>query len=255
MIKRVSLIFMCCMAGLYQPASADTIKMGYFVLKPHLYVAEDSITPQGSAIAYFNDFAEKMGYEVEWTGPLPFLRLLTYLEDGTLDGSLMIAKNDSRKKFLYYATMPFYAVQSILVLKKEHPLDLISSINDLQGFRIGSLSGVNLSPFMKRYAEMFQFDFIGGENWFEQNIQKLILGRIDAIYGQNAVTPLYEATILDLDESIKILALPEPPSYVYAVFSKRSPNGKSILDQYNAINSTDSLQYEDYVNREIYKVR
>lgn len=254
MKKSAILIIICLLAGLYSPASADIIKMGYFNLKPHLFVNENHDTSEGAAIAYFNASAKKMGYEVEWVGPLPFLRLMNYLEEGTLDGSLMIAKNEEREKFLHYSASPYYAVQSILVLRKEHPLDLIASIEDVKGFRIGSLSGVNLSPFMKRHADQFRFDFIGSENWFEQNLQKLLLGRIDAIFGQNAITPLYEATILDKSDYIKILALPEPPNHVYVVFSKRSPIGNLLLDLYNGLSRTADLHYEDYVENELLKI-
>lgn len=256
-MKRVILITIVYLIVSCLPASADTIKMGYFILKPHLYLSEDGTTPKGAAIEYFNAIAAKMGYEVEWTGPLPFPRLIKYLQEGTVDGAQMMAKNEEREKFLYYPDTPFSQVQSVLVLRKEHRLDLgrITSINDIKGFVIGYLAGANLSPFMKYHSDQVKIEYIKSDTWFEQNLKKLMLNRLDAVYDQNVVTAKYEAKRLKVDDKVRILPLPEPPNHVYTVFSKQSPKGKKLLEQYNKIFKSLDLKYEDYVENELANVR
>jgi len=66
---------------------------------------------------------------------------------------------------------------------------------------------------------------------------------------------VYETKALRLDAYIKILPLPEPPSYVYTVFSKRSPRGGQLLEHYNTIFKATDLQYEDYVELELSTVK
>jgi len=254
-MKKNILIATGCLLIFCLPASADTIKMGYFILKPHLYLAEDGTAAKGAAIEYFNDVAAKMGYAVEWTGPLPFLRLIKYLQDGTVDGAQMMAKNEERKKFLYYPDMPYSPVQSVLVLRKEHPLNKIESANDIKGFVIGYLSGANLSPFMKAHSDQVKIEYINSDTWFEQNLKKLIFNRIDAVYDQNAVTAEYEAKRLKADDKVRILPLPEPPNHIYTVFSKQSLKGKKLLEQYNSIFKSLDLKYEDYVKKELANIR
>ena len=59
----------------HQYVCADTIKMGYFQHQPHQYI-DDEAKPKGATIKYFEIVAKKMGYEVEWVGPLPFARMM-----------------------------------------------------------------------------------------------------------------------------------------------------------------------------------
>jgi len=254
-MKRIFFITICYIIMPCLSAWADTVKMGYFILKPHLYLAEDGTTPAGAAIEYFNAVASKMGYKVEWTGPLPFPRLIKYLRDGTVDGAQMMAKNEERELFLYYPDSPYSPVQSVLVLRKEHPLDRITSVNDIKGFVVGYLSGANLSPFMKQHSDQMKIEYIKSDTWFEQNLKKLMLNRIDAVYDQNAVTAKYEAKRLKADDKVRILPLPEPPNHVYTVFSKQSPKGKKLLEQYSKTFKEIDLKYEDYVEKELANIK
>ncbi len=221
----VSLITISAMA-------AEKIKMGYFNLIPHMFYDETSQKSQGAAIDYFTAVASVMGYEIEWSGPLPFPRLIKYLKEGKIDGSIMMNKNPEREIFLFYPESPYYMVQRIFVVKRENKLDKITTINDVLGFRIGFLKDGHLSAFLKDNMDKITLELIGGEDWVTQNLIKLKIGRLDAVYDLNAETMLYRAKKLNMDDKIKILKIPEPSGGVNIVFSKASQKGRVLLESY-----------------------
>ncbi|WP_124330654.1 hypothetical protein [Desulfonema ishimotonii] len=48
-----------------QVSAAETIRMGYFDIKPHQYQTEITGRPQGATVRCFEKIARKMGYDVE----------------------------------------------------------------------------------------------------------------------------------------------------------------------------------------------
>ena len=95
--------FFCVLVFLFAGSSAyaETINMGFFQLKPHAFVEDSSTEPVGASIEYFNIILEKMGCNVSWKGPFPFLRLTKELKNGSLDGAIVYSKNPEREKYLY----------------------------------------------------------------------------------------------------------------------------------------------------------
>ncbi len=227
--------------------AAEKIKMGYFNLIPHMFYDATSQKLQGASIDYFTAAASTMGYEVEWLGPLPFPRLIRYLKDGIVDGSLMMNKNPEREAFLLYPELPYHWVQRILVVKIENKLDKITSINDVLGYKIGFMKDAHLSPFIKDNMEKITLELIGGQDWVQQNLLKLKLGRLDAVYDLNAETMRYRAKQLNMDDTIKILKIPESSGGVNIVFSKASPKGRVLLERYQEGRQTLKWVYEDFL--------
>lgn len=227
--------------------AAEKIKMGYFNLSPHVFYDKTSQILQGASINYFNATASAMGYEVEWSGPLPFPRLIIYLKEGKIDGSIMMNKNPERETFLFYPDPPYHMVQRILVVKKENKLDKITSINDILGYKVGFMRDAHLSPFIKDNVDKITLELIGGENWVEQNLIKLTAGRLDAVYDLNSETMLYKAKELNIDDKIKLLQVPEPPGGVHIVFSKASQNGKVLFEKYQRVTQSSKLLYGDFL--------
>lgn len=246
MKKAIIIMILTAMASYVQ---ADTIKMGYFLLRPHMY--EENGAPSGAAISYFEAVAKHLGHSVEWQGPLPFPRLVKYLKDGQIDGAQMFSKNDERTQYLYYPQKPYSPVYSVFVLIKDHPLNAIESIDDVDGFRVGFLEGANLSGFIRSNQNKIQIEYIGGVNWIEQNLRKVLSRRLDAAYDINHITVQYEAHKLKIADQLKILRLPEPPMHVYTVFSKTAPDGKKYLDQYNQAFDQFPFSYENFVQKEL----
>ncbi len=245
--KIICMTIIILSVGIFAMA-ADKIKMGYFNLIPHVFYDKSSQSLEGASIDYFTAVASAMGYEVEWLGPLPFPRLIRYLKEGIVDGSLMMNKNPEREAFLFYPDQPFHWVQRILVVRKENPLNKITSINDVLGYRIGFMEDAHQSPFIKDNLEKITLTLIGGKDWVKQNLLKLKIGRLDAVYDLNAETMRYTAIQLNMEDKVKILKLPEPAGGVNVVFSKASPKGKVLIERYQQESRSAKWIYKDFLS-------
>ncbi|MGE0084036.1 MAG: substrate-binding periplasmic protein [Desulfococcaceae bacterium] len=241
-----------------QAAWAESVKMGYFMLPPHQYTdnADDphaAAKPKGASITYFEALASKMGYKIEWAGPLPLLRLSEYLKSGKVDGTLGFNKNPELESFFHYTDSPMYLAQPTLIVRKDNPLTQIRSAGDIRGWRIGLTVSIadRYTPLIDEHRDMFKLETLGGESWIKQNIMKLLANRIDAFFDRQPYTPLFVAAALQLDDRIKALPVPDPPTPMYIVFSKASKQGQKLLDQCNAVMPQMNLNYGELVQKEM----
>ena len=226
---------------------AETIKMGYFEHHPHFITTEDG-TPRGATIAYFEMVAEKMGYEVEWVGPLPMMRMNRMLNDGVLDGQPHETDIATYGETWYFADQPYHQAQAVFMVTQDNPLRSITTIEDVKGYRVGWIQHAPPSLFVYENQVHFQIDLIASnETMWERSLQKLLAGRIDAVHDLNLFTLPYIAKEMGIGDKVKTLILPEPPVPVYVVFSKQSPRGKELIEKYNQAQAELGFGHEDYV--------
>lgn len=226
---------------------AERITMGYFPHKPHQFLPDGATKPRGAMIAYFEMMASKMGYEVEWVGPLPFTRLLDYLREGKIDGAVNLAVFPEIQQIVLYGNQPIHFSQSVFMVRKENPLTNITSGQDVEGYRVAWLTNVSVLPFMQENRSHFQMDYVPqSETVWQQQVKKLLLGRVDALYELNEYTLPYAAKELGVHDQIKVLPLPDPPIPMYVGFSKQSPRARLLLEQYNAVQADTSFNHDDY---------
>ena len=239
-------IFLACVS-----VSAEVIKMGYFELPPHCYTNKNDEKPNGALILYFEKLASEMGYETKWVGPLPLPRLTDYLKKGKIDGTVGFPKYSKFENFLYYPDNYIFIGQPTLIVRKENPLKQILSADDIKGYRIGLVksSSGKYTPLIDDNRDLIRLEELGGDNWVEQNIRKLIADRLDAIFDRQKHTIPFVAKKLNLDAHIKVLILPDPPTPFYVVFSKASEKSKKFLEQCNPIIRQLNLNYEDLLQK------
>lgn len=252
----LSLVLLKCPSAL----SAEKIVMGYIHLKPFQYQSSVDTRAKGAAIAYFERIAEEMGYEVEWVGPLPLPRLLEYMRKGEnttnkqLDGTAMIFDTPMWHQIYHLSEQPYYKVQSSLFVHKDSPLTEIKSGKDIKGLTIGSHCGAPPTEFIQKNKHLFKSDCLAGQKRIERNIQKLLMGRIDAYYGLNDVDLPYYASQMNVADQIRTLHLPEPPREVYVGFSKQSAKAQKLLEQYNQATKTLQLDFQSFLTREFTEI-
>lgn len=237
--------------------NAETIRIGYFQLPPLQYFCDDTQQPRGATFTYFKEMAAQLDFEVEWIGPLPLLRFSEKLEGGEIDGALGFHKNNITETFLHFLDEPLFYAQPILIVRKDNPLARIRSIDDIYGYKIGtvvSLSGL-YTPFFDNQRDKIALETLGGDTWLEQNLKKLLRRRIDAIFDRQPYSVQFVATKIHVRDQIKLLPLPEPATPMYIVFSKSSQNGKKYCTQFNAVNSTFELNYEELAKQELQWVK
>ncbi|MFO6422089.1 transporter substrate-binding domain-containing protein [Motilimonas sp. KMU-193] len=232
-------------------AMAATVKMGYFNLPPHMY-SDSQGAAQGASVNFVNQIFTQMGYEVEWIGPMPYMRLLHYIEEANIDGMPLMQESEKEPLF-YFPKYPYYRPQPVLIVKKSNPLTEIKSIADIKNYQVGFIAGVELSPFMKAHQDQLKIEYLSQQNWLELNLLKLKRGRIDAVYGLNQISTLSQGIKMGMQDEIKLLPLPEPPGEMFIGISKKASLGKQIIRDYNRYHVSFKVKYEDLLFQELMK--
>lgn len=231
------------------------IKIGYFMLPPHQYLDKNKNTdkPQGASVKYFEIAAAIMGEQVEWVGPLPLLRLSENLKTGQLDGTVGFNRTPRSEAYLYYTASPVFLAQPVLMVRQDNPITEIRTIDDIQGYRIGLIttSGGLYTPLLDRHRHAITLERLGGARWAEQNIRKLLLDRLDAVFDRQPYTLPFVAAGIHQLAQVKVLPIPDPPTPMYVVFAKASQRGKELVNQYNAIIPKLKVNYTDLAQQEL----
>jgi len=240
-----------------QIGDAETVRMGYFNLPPHHYADGNPAQPRGASIVYFEAAAKHMGVEVEWVGPLPLSRLFEYLQTGRVDGTVGFPDYSGFKGILHYPKTCMFLARPVLMVERDNPLDRISTIDDIRGYRIGvNVSILNrYTPLIDEHRNLISLEALGGERWIEQNIRKLITDRIDAFYDRQSYSMLFVAEEMGLRDQVKILEVPDPPTPMCVVFSIIAPLGESLVERFNAATPLIELNYEEVIQEEFEFIR
>jgi len=237
-------------------AFSETIKIGYFILPPHQYIVNGQSRPTGAAIRYFETVASKVGNTVEWIGPFPLLRLGEKLKSGEVDGTVGFNKFPELEQFLEYTSTPMFFARPILAVRKENSLEQIDSIDDIEGWRIGIISTISgtYTPLIDNHSDIIALEPLGHGAWAESNINKLIHGRVDAVFERNQFTLPFVAAKMKVNTQIKILYVPDPPTPMYVAFSKASKRHPMLTKKYNTAIAELNLNYEQMAQKEIDKI-
>lgn len=236
-----------------QSARAETIKMAWFVLPPHMYPDEGSGQPRGAGIAYFEAVAAKMGYTVEWVGPFPLNRFADTVHNarGGVVGQLFGVRFPMYEPYLHFTDVPFYEMQASLAVRQDNPLTAIHTIDDIEGYRIGFTSGAGgYTPFLEAHRDQLHFEELFGDDWMARNLRMLADDRVDAVFDRNAHALPFAAAQLKLDTQIKILPLPDEPIGAYVAFSKAAPQHDRLVEAYNAAVKSVDFSYDDFLAKE-----
>lgn len=247
----IVLLVLCTITSLSARPTESTIpsmRVGFFIIAPHVYTTENVNEPQGPAAEHLKKAARAMNVTIQWIGPLPLTRLQMMLANGELDASLMFNQNKERENYLFFPNREITPVQSIFLVRASATLTKIVSIDDIKDYRVGFISSANETAFFKNNKKHFHVEYVSGSGWNEQNIQKLLSNRIDAVYDLNEYSLLYQATLMGVRDKIRVLPLPEKPGKVYVVFSKKSPYGSFFYQQYSKARFT--FDYTEYIAKE-----
>jgi ABC-type amino acid transport substrate-binding protein len=135
-------------------------------------------------------------------------------------------------------------------------LKKISTINDIKGYRIGVVksSSGSYTPIIDQNRDKIVLQELGSDNWMEQNLLKLVNGRLEALYDRQQYTLSYVASILGIQEKIKFLDAPAPPTSFYIAISKKSAKGKALLERCSTHLRTLKFDYNALVQKEIDKI-
>lgn len=206
-----------------------TLRLSYFNVPPHISWDAARERPVGALVDLLEDYiAPELEVELVWLSPAPIPRILKQLESGHVDAAAIMAKSPERATSFRYPSEPFWRSVPVLVVRDSHPLERVDSIDDVLGLRIGYMQNSFVSPFMR--DPRIDWSNPASASSVEQNLQRLLLGRIDAQYNLEAAPILGLAKPHELDR-LRFLPLPEE-SMLYTVFGRdQSPE---LVDRYAA---------------------
>ena len=233
-----------------EPAHGEQIlRIGYWNIPPHVVDAEGG-RPRGAAISFFDEYiAPELDMTVVWDAQAtPPTRLMEQLREGTKDAMIFLGKTKERAEYLHYP-QPYLDIPQTLVLLTSHPIERIADISQIYGLRVGFLTGGRLPE--KLRDERIHYDLIAGERLFQRNVEKLLLGRIDAIYAPLTIAVKNIIEQMEVGDQVKMVPIEFlEPVLIYTVFSKKTVSS-AVVEKYNeALAAAVRVRkYKDFVER------
>ena len=233
--------------------SQEILSAGYFDIPPHVIGVEGGV-PKGAAISYFEEYiAPHLGITIKWdTESTPPTRLMNQLRNGEKDAMIFLGKTEERTEYLRYPN-PYLIIPETLAFKNEHPINTIREVGDLHGLTVGFLVGGRIPDPLR--DNKIRYDLIAGKRLFERNVEKLLLGRIDAIYAPLSTALANIIGEMGVSDQIKLVPIEFLEQVkIYTVFSKKTIS-KDFVEIYNkALEAANrEITYIDYI--EIYLSR
>lgn len=249
-------IFWLLVLFLIQPGEtwAETIRMAWFVVPPHVTIAEDG-TPTGPTISLFETIAARMGCTVEWVGPIPIKRLGEYQKTGgmDLDGAYMYQKTEDNTRYLFYPAVPYFIGIPSLAVRLDDPLEEINSIEDIEGYRIGYVKTLSSRyiPMIEDHRDKVIINDLTGDDFTSRNLHKVLSRRLDGAYERNQYTLAFQAALDNISDQIKIVSIRGYPIPHYYVFNKNASGGADLLRRYEEAVAGMDFDYDAMVKAEI----
>jgi polar amino acid transport system substrate-binding protein len=146
-------------------------------LAPH---SGQALPQKGWVPQVINEALKSSGYRVDFQF-LPFNRALVSVRKGQIDAMSPLYISELRKTFLYYSE-PLVISKTSLFYTKEKPVNY-RNISDLSGLKIAIMRGASVNPEFDKYQDMIRIEVTS----YEQLVRMLLLGRVDALVGEEFV--------------------------------------------------------------------
>lgn len=208
------------LSGLLNAALAQTSPLNVAIdesLYPYTYVDPNG-KAMGTDVELLQAAAKQIGLEIRFL-PLPWKRVLQVLETGEVHLAMPLFLTPERERYAQFVTPVHFSATALFVMRDRQ--DAIKGISDLNGKTIGYNRGYALPDQLAQAIS--QRKVVAEEvNSTQQNVQKLILGRLDAFVGNYVNTTTAMRTIPGGE---KIIALPNLLSVdrpAFLVFSRQA---------------------------------
>lgn len=199
---------------------------------PFEYTENGRIT--GTDLKTVRKTAAAMGKEVDIFFT-PWKRCQLMVKAGKIAAILSLTRNEEREQWLYFSK-PINKVRDVFFKRKSSAIDW-KTLADLAPYRIGVSGGYRYDQSFEKAREesvLAKIDVVSSSRPEEQNLKKLILGRIDLFVCEVSVCSYLIQTNSDelggldyIDRSIG------PERDYYIGFSKAHPEGKALHDAFN----------------------
>lgn len=233
-------------AALASGPAPEEVPVGVFTVAPFVIASGDG-APHGVLIDFFDhEIAPRMGVHFAWQAPTTVARLEQNLISGSVLFTPILAHTPSREAAsIRFAGTNFIRFEPCIAVLPTHALNAVITMDDLSGMSIGWVNAAAIPDFLRQ--SHIRFDLLSSIDWERANLQKLMLGRIDAVFFSDAYTPRYYAAKDRL--SVKILKLPAPGVNLFGAFSPLAPPSLAARYQAAAKEAFANGRWEQYLSK------
>jgi len=208
---------------------SSMLKVAVFDFPPYMFISDDSIT--GPSIDVLKEAMMRVGYvenEDYQIVVYPWVRTLEMARSGDIDIIGQILRSEERFEYLDYSNEHHAVEQMVFITQKDSDITYDGNLSKMSHLTFGTILGF-------KYGEEFDKAISDGivkvdpSNSPQDNIEKLILGRVDIVLEVKLVA-LSILKEKEAQDQIKILNPPHLDNYSYFGFSKVK-NHKDLRDQ------------------------
>ncbi len=207
------------------------IRIAYLNISPFVIYSRDEKEVTGGALYEFLEqhIGPEMGVKFVWErSPSSIPRQLDSIENRSVDAIALLTYTPERSQKYAFTATPFFSSSPAIAVLESNKIEKVDKVEDILSFKIGYGRDTYLSPFMR--DKRLNFDLITSSHLNEQNIHKLMLSLIDAVYAPDSASLLAVIKGLKYENDIKVIKLPENKSPNHVVFAK---DLESVATRYN----------------------
>ncbi len=234
LLKRVLVIFIfLAVCNLY--AGQQKIVIATLEYPPFIYSENDHV--KGPIVDRVKSIFNQLGVDVT-IKIYPIARGLLMVKNGEVDAYFSLKKTAERENYLLFTNEPIIQQPFVFFVKKGSKIQWNGVIEDIAKYRIGIVSNTSYGIVFDEYVKNKIISNIDEAQTFEQNIKKLIAGRVDIVINSFDVG---QAIIKKLNADNEIIALSPPIEVInsFLAFSKVK-DYSCLANQYDKLLSKDN---------------
>ena len=234
LLKRILVIF-TFFAACNVYADQQKIVIATLEYPPFIYSENDQV--KGPVVDRVKSIFNQLGVDVT-IEIYPIARGLLMVKNGEVDAFFSLKKTPEREKDLLFTKEPIIQQPFVFFVKKESNIQWNGAIEDITKYRIGIVNNASYGIVFDEYVKNKIINNIDEAQAFEQNIKKLIAGRVDIIINSYDVG---QTIIKKLNAENEIIALSPPIEVInsYLAFTKVK-DYSCLANQYDQLLSKDN---------------
>ncbi|XPV76898.1 MAG: substrate-binding periplasmic protein [Desulfovibrio sp.] len=246
MTKIILPIIIFCITISTAIAQPHSVVIGTDEWPPYEFVDKKQV--KGLSTDILKAVLNEMQIRVDSLAIYPWVRLMSIIEDGTVDIAYSAAFNADRAKRLIYSSEPLIESSWVMIIRKEDQDRLkFNEWTDLYGYRLGTVRGYLYNEeFDSYYKKNIDYEAVSGD---KVNLKKLLNNRIDYIICDYYNAQFLISTLNIKDEVHIFQNTPVSRTQYYALFSPKTLN-RSFAKEFSKVLASfkKTPQYTDIIN-------
>lgn len=175
---------------------------------------------------------EPLGYEINYV-ITPWARALEEVRSGKVDA--VVGANTSDDATLIFPTSPVAEVTDDFYTRDDKVFDF-KDVNSLAGKRLGTIKDYGYDETLNAFIEAQKkspgmIQEVSGDTALDQNIKKLLAGRIDVLV-ESGIVMNYKIRQMDMEQKIRHVGS-VPQGHVYLAFSPALPESQNMAKAFD----------------------